>query len=68
MISKTSRSEVWDERGRRIEAARQKAEESRPTCCPACGGTDITPTFAAIGVDEWECHATTCFAVWEVER
>lgn len=56
--------EVWEERGRRIEAARPRAEESHPKFCPnvGCGSDDIFPTFVG---DAYECG--DCSLVWEAK-
>jgi hypothetical protein len=52
--------EVWEERGRRIEAARTAALDAQPKVCPRCGGDTITPVFPG---PEWECW--DCPMVWE---
>lgn len=57
--------EEWEERGRRLEAARQIAEERRPKACPnvGCGSDDLFCTFDPTH-RSFECNA--CGNVWEV--
>jgi DNA-directed RNA polymerase subunit RPC12/RpoP len=40
-----SPSELWEERGRRIEAAIRAAEYHRPTRCPRCSSDNVFPMF-----------------------
>lgn len=58
--------ERWEDAGR-LASARAAAEASRPKMCPNCAGPNITPTFAEIGVDQWECHESMCLAVWRID-
>jgi DNA-directed RNA polymerase subunit RPC12/RpoP len=37
--------EVWEERGRRIQAALCASEARRPTRCPRCGSAEICFMF-----------------------
>jgi hypothetical protein len=54
--------EEWDERSRRLEAARAQAIALLPKVCPACRGDDLLPLFE-LNRDLWEC--LTCSRVFE---